>query len=136
MGAYEIEDVAGSVLVKQAFKDLIAEFYASGLPLNSHSNGYEAFRVVKTGPGYLFGFSGYSSNASGQFIQVHDSQGLPADGAVPAMVISCGTAASNFSAYFALPGRAFLYGIVLCNSSTAASKTIGSADTWFDAQFI
>lgn len=135
MGVYEIEE-AVETTPSRLLKQWRAELLVSGLPLNAHTNAYADALLVKSGPGVLFGFSGYSSNVAGQFIQVHDSATVPADGAVPVMVISLGTAASNFSAYFALPGRTFLYGIVLCNSSTAPTKTVGSADTWFDAQFI
>ena len=32
-------------------------------------------------------------------------------------------------------GREFESGLVICNSSTDATKTIGSADTFFDVQY-
>ena len=33
-------------------------------------------------------------------------------------------------------GRAFQAGIVVCNSTTAVTLTIGAADTWFDVQYV
>ena len=103
-------------------------------PLNIHSNAYEASRVVKSGPGILYGFTIYNSKASSQFIQVFDAAALPADGAIPAWVGTV-AATSNLAANW-LPGRTFQTGIVLCNSSTGATKTIGAADCFFDAQFL
>ena len=113
---------------------LVGELQAQGLPLNSFSVQYEAFRVVKSGAGWLFGFSGYNSNSSAQFVQVFDATVLPADGAVPVFVMTA-PGASNFSVAWNLPGRSFTQGILLCNSSTGPTKTIGSADCWFDCQY-
>ena len=103
-------------------------------PLNIHSNVYENARVVKSGPGILYGFSVYNSKASAQFIQVFDAASLPADTAVPAAVFTV-AASSNLAANW-LPGRTFLYGCVICNSSTGPTKTIGSADCFIDVQFL
>ncbi len=110
---------------------------ASGqFPFNSHSTVYENARVVKAGPGTLYGFQGYSSRTSAQLILVFDlSAGVPANGAVPVIIIPVATA-SVFSAYWGKVGRRFERGIVLCNSSTGPTLTIGAADTWFDAQYI
>lgn len=139
MGSYEIEAAAraGSDLGSpgESLKQLISELFVSGLPLNSHSNAYANALQVKSGPGYLLGFTCYSSNAAAQFIQVHDSQTLPASGAVPCLVVTV-AAASNLAVYFNTPGRSFLYGIAIVNSSTGPTYTAGSADTFFDAQFI
>jgi hypothetical protein len=105
------------------------------LSMNSSSVAYEASRVVKNTPGVLFGLTGYNSKASAQFIQLHDASLLPAEAAVPVATFTV-AATSNFSLDFGLKGRKFDKGIVLVNSSTGPTKTIGSADCWFDAQYI
>lgn len=102
--------------------------------LNSTSTAYEASRIIKAGAGRLWGFSGYNSKASAQFIQIFDSATLPADTAVPVVVFTVATVA-NFSLDYSTRGRKFDNGIVICNSSTGPTKTIGSADCWFDAQY-
>jgi hypothetical protein len=114
---------------------LIREFHAAGLPLNTRSNVYENARQVKGGPGYLFGFTVYNSKGSGQFIQWHDSAVLPAEGAVPEGFMDIATVIAKSVQWLPL-GRSFLRGIYLVNSSTGPTKTIGSADCFFDAQYI
>lgn len=106
----------------------------ANLPLNNQSIAYAASLVVKTGPGILFGFTVYNSNTGAQFIQIFDARTLLADGATPACIFTV-AGASNLPVQF-LPGRTFLTGCVLVNSSTGPTKTIGSADCWFDAQFL
>lgn len=122
-------------IVESWFERLAGEMLDADLPFNSRSNAYEAQRVVKSGRGTLFGLAGYNSKGSAQFIQVHDYEGVPADGNVPEFIISV-AASGNFSVAYVIPGRSFLRGIYLCNSSTGPTKTIGSADCWFDAQFL
>ena len=104
------------------------------VPLNIHSNVYEASRVVKSGTGILYGFSVYNSKAGTQFILVFDAATLPAEGSAPAAVFTV-PASSNLGVNW-LPGRTFQNGCVICNSSTGPTKTIGSADCWFDAQYL
>jgi hypothetical protein len=94
----------------------------------------EASRVIKASAGNLYALHGYNSKASSQFIQLHDSASLPANGVVPVLVLEV-TAESNFFFDFGVYGRHFSTGIVVCNSSTANTKTIGSADCQFDAQY-
>jgi hypothetical protein len=106
----------------------------AGWPQNATSNGYASSIVAKSGVGKCFGFQGYNSGAA-QFILVLDAQSLPADGVAPVIVITV-AATSNFSAYFGTAGRSFDRGIVLCNSSTGPTKTIGAADCWFDVQYV
>lgn len=105
------------------------------LPTNSTSTAYQASRVVKATPGVLLGVTGYNSKATAQFIQLHDAVSLPADGGVPVITISvAGT--SNFSLDLGVYGRYFPTGIVICDSSTGPTKTIGAADCWFDVQYV
>ena len=134
MGIYEAEE-AERGRDTETIAGLLREFHAAGLPLNTHSNVYENARLVKAGPGYLFGFTVYNSKGSGQFIQVHDSPVLPAEGAVPEVVVDIATVVAKGVQWLPL-GRSFLRGIYLVNSSTAPTKTIGSADCFFDAQYI
>lgn len=109
------------------------ELGIAGLPLNSHSNAYEASRVV-SGPGLLYGLFVYNSNAATQFIQIHDSATLPPDGAVPALFFPLATVSAYPLSW--LPGRSFQRGIAICNSSTGPTKTIGSGDCFFDVQYV
>ncbi len=108
--------------------------YQWAAPSNSTSVAYVASQVAKASPGTVYGVSGYNSKASAQFIQLHDAASLPADTAVPVNVITV-PASSNFRIDFGTYGRRFSTGIVISNSSTGPTKTIGSADCFFDVQF-
>jgi hypothetical protein len=103
-------------------------------PKNATTNAYAASILVSSSESRLFGFSGYNSGAA-QFVLMFDADKLPADTAVPDMVIPV-AATSLFSAYFGSVGRWCYQGIVLCNSSTGPTKTIGAADCWFDVQYL
>lgn len=104
-------------------------------PNNASTTAYAASLVVKAAGGRLFGLSGYNSKGSAQWIQVHDAASLPSDTAVPVVILYV-AATSSFSLDFGLRGRAFTTGIVVCNSSTGPTKTIGSADIFADAQYV
>lgn len=104
-------------------------------PVNATTTAYAASLVVKATPGILYGLTGYNSKTSAQFIQVHDAASLPSDTAVPKVVFTVG-ALSNFSLDYGKYGRQFNTGIVVCNSSTGPTKTIGSADVWVDVQYV
>jgi len=109
--------------------------YQESIPSVSASAAYEASRVVKATPGRLLTLSGYNSKGSAQFIQVHNAAALPADAAVPTFVATVPTVA-NFLFDFGPFGIPCSAGIVISNSSTGPTKTIGSADCWFVATYL
>lgn len=103
-------------------------------PSNSTSSAQEASRVVKASAGTLFTISGFNNHTADQFIQVFDASSLPANGTVPAIVIQA-YAGATFGYTGGIRGRAFSTGIVVCNSTTGATKALGSANCLFDVQF-
>lgn len=107
---------------------------ASNLPANIHSNVLSKSLVVKSGQAILYGFTALNTNAAQQFILVFDAQALPANGIVPAVAFTIAGAA-NLGVNW-IPGRTFRSGIVIANSSTADTLTIGAADCFFDAQYV
>lgn len=95
------------------------------------SDALAASLVAKNAAATLLGVYGYNSKSSDQYIQIHDASSLPADTAVPEFSFRA-AAEDNF--FWTPPGDAgvsFGTGVTVCNSSTAATKTIGAADCWF-----
>jgi hypothetical protein len=103
--------------------------------INATKTAYAASLVASDAPATLYKLTGYNSKGTAQFIQLHDAASLPADGAVPKIVFTVDTAA-NFEMNFGTLGRLFQTGIVVCNSSTGPTKTIGTTDCWFYVQLI
>jgi hypothetical protein len=90
--------------------------------------------VVLRGHVVVYGFTVTNTNAAAQFLLMFDSATLPADGAVP--LIGKSMSASDAVGFSWAPqGREFVSGLVLCNSSTQATKTIGAADCLFDVNW-
>lgn len=114
------------------FKRLLTRFAASS---NATSTALEASHVIKASGGTLRAVHGFNTNAGTQFILIFDSATVPADGATPVIVLAA-AANSPFVYDGSFIGRQFTNGIVVTNSSTGATKTIGAADCWFDAQFV
>jgi hypothetical protein len=111
------------------------ERHGAAWPRNTYSSAFEAARVVKSGGGKLYGFSVFSSNVAAQFVLLFDQRTVPANGTVPVMCFPV-AAASALLVGYGDTGRTFEGGCVLANSSTSSSLTAGSADCWFDVQYV
>lgn len=104
---------------------------------NDDSTAYEKTTVSKASAGRLYMLTGFNSSTSAQYIQVHNAVSQPDEAAVPVITIYVpGT--SNFSYDAGVYGKYFSTGIVVLNSSTAATKTheATAADCWFNIQYI
>lgn len=89
-----------------------------------------ASKILKASAGTLISLTVSNTKVSAQFIQLFDSATLPADAVVP--MASYKVPASDGRSFdIPITGMAFANGIVACNSSTQATKTIGSADCIF-----
>jgi hypothetical protein len=121
-----------------AFQDIEAEAALDKIAspaYNASTTAAAASLVVKASSGVLMGMSVTNNNNAAQYIQIHDAAALPTDGAVPALSLTV-PATTSFGIDFGTTGRSFVNGIVVCNSSTFATKTIGSANCWFDVQYL
>lgn len=98
------------------------------------STALAASLVIKASAGTLYKLSVTNTNAAAQFILLHNTTSVPADGQVPAIVLK--VPALEYRE-FLWPdfGRRFATGITVVNSSTAATKTIGAADCFFNAEY-
>lgn len=102
-------------------------------PSNINTTALATSLVVLAAAGTLYQFAGFNTGPS-QVIQLHDAASLPADTAVPEVKFWV-AADSAFSRTFP-QGISLTVGIVLSNSSTLSTKTIGAADCEFDATYL
>lgn len=70
-----------------------------------------------------------SNTGPTQFIQLHDKAGAVVNGDVPLYVFPIPAMGTAF-----LSEIGFVNGIVVCNSTTAATATLGGANCWFYAE--
>lgn len=98
------------------------------------STAYGTSEVVKTTPGIVHRISGFNAHTSPVWIQLHDAVSLPANDAVPAIIIYV-AATANFDFDLSDIGRFCQKGIVVCSSSTGPTKTLSGATVWFNIQY-
>ena len=101
--------------------------------MNISTKGYKSSLLVSEKPATLYGIAGFNNGAD-QFIQLHDSNIIPADGSVPELTFKI-YAGSNFSLDYGRKGRVNRSGIALCVSSIAETLATSADDCFFDAQF-
>jgi hypothetical protein len=99
---------------------------------SQNSRGVAASIVVKPTSGLLYGF--WVSSVAAQFILVFDLNAVPAAATVP--LLSFPVAATSGVGANWIPPRAFRNGIVLANSSTQHTFTVGSADCLWDVNYL
>lgn len=99
------------------------------------STALETGHVIKNAAGRLYSLVVTNTKTSAQFIQIHNTTSVPADTAVPIYSFYV-PASSSVSIASEDIGDYFDTGISVCNSSTAATKTIGAADCFFTARYL
>ena len=117
-------------ITRDILKKLLSLWSGLTNGFTASSTALAASLIVKPSAGKLHTVAVYNGNVGTQFIQIHNSATLPADTAVPLFVFSMATGTVQVLD-FSFLGLKCTNGIVLCNSSTAATKTIGANNTWF-----
>lgn len=105
------------------------------VPANGISAALSKSIVAASGAVRLFGFVATSTNVAAQFIQVFDLGAVPSNGAIPRFTLNV-AAASFVAVSYGEVGCTFDRGIVICNSTTQGTLTLGAADTLFDVQYV
>lgn len=98
----------------------------------SDSTALENSRLASAQKCWLHSVCG-RNGAVAQEIQIFDLAALPANGTFTPL--SLPVAANDWFAFFFGPGQPMANGIVVCNSTTANTKTIGAADCSFSVAF-
>lgn len=93
-----------------------------------HTLAYGKSLVVTTKPARVISVFGYNAGPL-QWLQIHDAKAVPAEAAVPLHIFKA-AAADNFSSIIPVCGLPTSNGIVITNSSTGPTKTIGGDDCW------
>lgn len=113
----------------------------AGVQYPVFSSVRENSHIIKQSSGVLIELAGTSLNTSGQWIMIFDATAVPQTGAVPVFSFgvkpyaSADPSSANISHTVPITGWPFQNGIVVCNSTTPDSLTLGAADCkwtgWF-----
>ena len=127
--------IVGKVGIDQTTNETTNKVMTQGIAMSkAKTTAVAASLVVKAAAGTLYGLLIYNTGAVDQYVQVHNAASLPADAAVPDVVIPVYAGSTAFLE-FGVYGIPFTTGIVVSNSTTVATKTIGAADCWFVATY-
>lgn len=106
------------------------------LPLSAYTSALASHLAVPVQQAVaVLGFTVLNTKTSAQYVLVFDADTLPGNGAIPVVTFTV-SGSDNLGVAWTPYGRRFEAGIVLANSSTAATLTAGSADCWFDVQYV
>lgn len=106
-----------------------------GLPVNANPGVLSAQFLAFSGGGHLLGLTVYNSNAATRYVQIHDTQDAPANGAVPRLVWQLPTL-NTLAASWTPQSRYFQRGCWVVNSSTDTTLTLSGADLIIDVQYV
>ena len=121
----------GVVIVDSATGSPVSSFVE---PSEAHTSALAASLVVKASAGTLLSVMGYNNSSAVQYVQIHNAASVPADSAVPIIAFAV-QPTDNFVYSVDDLGQAFSIGIVVCNSLTLTTKTLGSANCWFNVRY-
>ena len=110
-----------------------ANYDASGLQ-HIASAAIETSHVLLAAAGQLYRFSYNNGNGATRYLQLFNAKALPANGAVPYCTPVPVLTGQTVNIDYGALGLPFPTGIVIANSTTAASLTIGSAVGFFSAE--
>lgn len=91
--------------------------------------------VIKASPGKLYGVTLTNDNAAARYIQFFNLTAVPANATVPMFTIKLGIGAVT-QLDFSMMGKYFSTGICWANSTTGATLTVGSADSYVEARYL
>jgi len=134
IGAVEIKDGASDQRATVSVAGAVKVEIDNSTILSNTPSALAASGVLKGTGGTLYTLSGLNNSLSDQYIQIHITGTVPNDGAAPFAVFVV-PAKGNFSFDFGIYGLPCSAGIVWNNSSTLATKTIGSADCYVIATY-
>jgi hypothetical protein len=93
-------------------------------------------KVVKASAGVFYSVIATSTLAGTQYIQVHNSSGVPLNNAIPIYTVPVSEGETIvISAEDFDRGYSMSSGIYICNSTTIEKKTLGADDCWFNVEY-